>query len=174
MRLAMWLLLCLTAGVLARADPAVGHDPLGRAQPVPATTVLGSGFTRSLRIQLTDSDSGRPVTGARVGVVASGGPRAGSRVVGLVRELRPGLFISRLRLPTTGHWVVNVRIGGKSVVPISFSVGVDVGRVADPRAGHAENLWLLVGVPVSAAVLAVAIAVGWWLRGGVRRQSHRS
>jgi hypothetical protein len=160
MRRVLLLILCASATVLAVTGRAEGHDPLGRAQPVPESTITGSGFTRTLRIQLTDADSRKPVPAARVAVDATNLAAAVQRVVGRTTEQQPGTFLTHLRLPGRGHWRVNVHLDGRRIVPMSFSMGVDIGRTPQSPADGDGNWWLLIGLPVFAAA-AIAAAVGW-------------
>jgi hypothetical protein len=168
MRMLCGLLVCVAA-LLVTSGPAEGHDGLGRAQPRVDTAVQGSGSARLLLIRLTDMDSGQIVAGATVAVWGSLDAARDGSAIGMVDELRSGVFRVRIRLPRPGAWQVHVRIGGTRVVPTSFSVGVDVGGAAgaDERSSSGgPNLVLLIAAPL-ACVAAAALALGWL---GLRRR----
>jgi hypothetical protein len=148
-RLAILGVVCL----LGAASPAAGHDPLGRAQPSVGTTVKGSGLTRVVGFRVRDVDSGDPIPGATLSVRAR--DDHGSVLDATVTRVQPQLFRTTLDFPRAGPWHVGVRIGGKAVVPTSFSFDVDaVGRPSAASDGSDAALW------VGAATAAVVGAAG--------------
>ena len=152
-RLAILGVVCL----LGAASPAAGHDPLGRAQPSVGTTVKGSGLTRMIGFRVRDVDSGDPIPGATLSVRAR--DDHGSVLDATVIRVQPQLFRTTLDFPRAGRWHVGVRIGGKAVVPTSFSFDVDaVGRSsADGSSGSSDALW--VGAATAALVGAAGVLV---------------
>ena len=150
-RLAILGVVCL----LGAASPAAGHDPLGRAQPSVATTVKGSGLTRVVGFRVRDVDSGDPIRAATLSVRAR--DAHGSVLDATVTRVQPQLFRTMLDFPRAGRWHVGVRIGGKAVVPTSFSFDVDAaGRptVDGSSSGSGAALW------IGAATAAVVGAAG--------------
>ena len=133
------------------ASPAAGHDPLGRAQPSVATTLKGSGLSRTIGFRVRDSDSGNPIPEATLSVLAEDG--GGSSVMGEVTRVQPELFRVKLDFPRAGNWSVHVDIAGKRVAPTSFSFDVPVvgGAEADRSSGGLD-VWVLVAVALASLV----------------------
>ena len=151
--------------------PSIGmaHDPLGRAQPSVATTVKGSGLTRVVGLRVRDFDSGASIPAATLSARAR--DDHGSVLDVTLTRVGPQLFKTTLEFPRSGRWHVAVRVGGKAVVPTSFSFDVDaVG--ASSRAGSSgdANAALWVGA-VTVAVVAAAGALATVL---VLRRRRRS
>jgi hypothetical protein len=130
------------------ASPAAGHDPLGRAQPSVATTLKGSGLSRTIGFRVRDSDSGNPIPEATLSVLAA--PVGGSSVPGDVTRIRPELFRVKLDFPQAGNWSVHVDIAGNRVTPTSFSFDVPVvgGAETDGSSGGLDA-WILVTVALA-------------------------
>jgi hypothetical protein len=152
-RLAILGVVCL----LGAASPAAGHDPQGRAQPSVETAVKGSGLTRVVGFRVRDVDSGDPIRAATLSVRAR--DDHGSVLDATVTRVQPQLFRTMLDFPRAGRWHVGVRIGGKAVVPTSFSFDVDaVGRprVDGSTGGSGSALWI---GAATAAVVGVACAL---------------
>ena len=153
-RLAILGVVCL----LGAASPAAGHDPLGRAQPSVGTTVKGSGLTRVVGFRVRDVDSGDPIPGATLSVRAR--DDRGSVLDATVTRVQPQLFRTTLDFPRAGRWHVGVRIGGKAVVPTSFSFDVDaVGRSGVEGSSDGSDAALWVGAATAALVGAAGVLV---------------
>ena len=130
------------------ASPAAGHDPLGRAQPSVATTLKGSGLSRTVGFRVRDSDSGNALPEATLSVRADDG--AGSSVSGEVTRVQPELFRVKLDFHQAGNWSVHVDIAGNRVTPTSFSFDVPVvgGTETDGSSGGLDA-WILVTVALA-------------------------
>ncbi len=145
------------AFLLGLPSTGMAHDPLGRAQPSVATTVKGSGLTRVVGFRVRDVDSGASIPAATLSARAR--DDHGSVLDVTLTRVGPQLFKTTLEFPRAGRWHVAVRVGGKAVVPTSFSFDVDaVG--ASSRAGSSgdANAALWVGA-VTVAVVAAAGAL---------------
>jgi hypothetical protein len=143
-RLAILGAVCL----LGFASPAAGHDPLGRPQPSVATTLKGSGLSRTIGLRVRDSDSGNSIPEATVSVRAEDG--GGSSVTGEVTRVQPELFRVKLDFPGGGTWSVRVGIGGNKVSPTSFSFDVPVtGEAADRSSSGGPDVWILLAVSLA-------------------------
>ncbi len=128
----------------------------------------GSGLTRVVGFRMRDVDSGNPIRAATLSVRADDG--GGSAVIGRVTRVGPELFRTTLEFPHAGRWHVYVRIGGKAVVPTSFSFDVDaVGRsgVDGSSGGSGAALWI--GAVAAAVVGAAGVVVAVLVLGRRRR-----
>jgi hypothetical protein len=104
--------------VLTLADPAIAHDPLGRAQPSVKTTVRGSDGVHVIDVHITDFDSVQPIPAATLAVNATS--PSGKLVSGRVERLQPIVFRCKLVLREVGRWRVAFRVGGMKVVPTAY------------------------------------------------------
>ena len=88
----------------------------------------------------------------------------GSVLDATVTRVQPQLFRTMLDFPRAGRWHVGVRIGGRAVVPTSFSFDVEaVGRssVDGSSGGSGAALWVgaATAVVVGAAGVLAAVLV---------------
>ena len=153
------------------ASPTAAHDPLGRAQPSVATTLKGSGLSRTIGFRVRDADSGNAIPEATLSVRAENG--SGSSVAGDVTRIRTELFRVKLDFPRAGSWSVHVDIGGNRVTPTSFSFDVPVvgGAETDGSSGGLDA-WILVAVALAglAGVVLGTVLIERWRRRRRRRR----
>lgn len=114
MRVALTLLALTALAVPAAAGAHRG----GKAEPRIAAAVTGRGVEQTILVRLTDADSGDPVRGARVEVVAEmTEPHLMRLAPWLLAEARDGVYRARVRFPMAADWALTIEAGGSAVVP---------------------------------------------------------
>lgn len=106
------------------AAPALAHTNDGLAQPkIQVTSSSPEKFVFDYKARVTDTDSGKPLAGAKVTLSATAtGP---TRMIVNPKEMKggsqPGLYRARFRFPIAADWRVVISVSGTGIAESSVA-----------------------------------------------------